>query len=217
MNQSFVLNSSSNSTLSSIIISTPPLIGFTWATISRTTVIAFSILTNFINITVFVHPKLKDPSYTYMLVIAVANFFYSSFSFISNVTTYCVTCLTYNTYFSSLFSIYFANYASAFLAFFRITVECTLSLNTLYILTNNSSFRLLSLTHNSYKYILPTLLLISAALYSFVPFAHYIGTYVDSTGNNTQYTDSLSDFYFAPFNLNMGIAVNALRLSLIVL
>jgi hypothetical protein len=210
MNQSF-----NNSTTPFSIISLIP-IGFTWSSVSRVIVTAFSILTNFVNIIVFVNPKLKDPSYSYMLTIAISNFLYSIFTHIYVVTFYCLACATYNTYFSSLFSIYFGNYAAAALGLFRITIECMLSLNTLCILTNRTW--LTTFSQNSLKFfILISLFLISSAvLYSFVPFGHYIGTYVDSKGN-TRYTDSFSSFISSPFSTNMSIAVGSLRILLIVL
>lgn len=211
MNQSVTMNTSTSSSYSygSGASTSSTLNGFTWPTLSRAIVCAFAILTCFINITVFVHPKLKDPSYKYMLVISISNFFYTLFQFIYTITSTCLTCATLNSYFVSFFLTYFIIYAAGVLSFFRITVECAVALNTYCILTNRNR-----LTRISYKLTLPILFLIAASLYSVIPIGINIGSFV--INGNAQYTIMPNSFFFSSFYSIWSIFVNSLPLFLIV-
>jgi hypothetical protein len=208
MNQSVSLNSTAPSP--STMASSIPLSGFTWPTLSRAIVTSFSALTSFMNIAVFVHPKLKDVSYKYMLIISLSNFIYSLFQLAGTIFTTCLTCATANTYLTAFFNIYFGLFSSSFLALFRITVQCTVAFNTYCILTNRNW-----LSRISYKLILPILFIISAALYTFQPIGITIGSFVSINGN-TQYIPLPNSFFLSDFYSNMLIALNVLRLALIV-
>lgn len=206
MNQS-VLNNITTTLSPSVIL----LSGFTWSSLSKVIVSGFSILTNLINIAVFLHPKLKDTSYKYMLLISISNFFYSLFSFINNITSTCTTCSTIGTFFAAFASLYLSLYAAAVLAFFRTTTECTVALYTYCILTNHAW---LTPRVNSYKLIATGMFLFAATLYSFTLFGISIGGVVDANGN-TQFSSIRNSFALSQYYSNFSIAVNSIRLSLV--
>lgn len=112
--------------------------GLTWPLYARLVVACCGIVTNAINIWVFLNPKLKDLSYNYMLISSVTNFFYLCISLMTVFFTFCINCQSSTAYLSTIYSIGFTFYFSSSLAFFRITIEVVLSLNTYCTLTNRN-------------------------------------------------------------------------------
>ncbi len=60
-------------------------------------VCVIGIITNLLNIIVFCNPKMKDPSFKFMLTISIANFFINSFS-IYGFIIYCDKCTLNRSY-----------------------------------------------------------------------------------------------------------------------
>lgn len=140
----------------------------TWDLTFRLVVLGIGIVTNIINIAVFVNPRLKDDSYKYMLTNSVTNFFYLTITFIGVLLYNCTYCPSSQTYASVVFSIGLIFYVSSCLAIFRIVVEIALSVRTYLILTNKNYERI------SYRQIIPILFVISMLYYGQQPFIYDI-------------------------------------------
>lgn len=156
-----------NNTISSTILNFPSSYSYlAWDLILRLIVLAIGILTNIVNISVFLNSKLKDISYKYMLVNSSTNLAYLAISLAGVFTYNCTYCPSSQTYPAGIFSIYFIFYVSSCLAIFRILVEIAISVRTFLILINRNFNRL------NYKQILLTLFIISMAYYFQQPFIY---------------------------------------------
>lgn len=114
--------------------------GFAWQDYIYMVVTSFGMLTNIINISVFLQIKQKDVRFKYMLWKSLGSFFYLAFSFMSEFFSNCTNCPSTKLYFSIFHSIYFVIYLSSCLALFRILVELVLCLNTFSILIGRNWF-----------------------------------------------------------------------------
>lgn len=169
----------------------------------------FGMITNFINICVFLNPKLKDTSYTYMLTISITNFFYQSFLFVSYV--FMSIPITQSTYFVNLYSIVVPQYLTVCLAIFRIIVEITLSLHTYCILINKNWMNRIPS-----KVLLPIFFLVSLLVYAQLPFTSAIGSSTDQNGIVT-YFQQPTDFGISALAKTIGVINTLLRILLAVL
>lgn len=158
-----------NNTISSTILNTPSSYSYlAWDLIIKLVVLAIGILTNMVNISVFLNSKLKDIGYKYMLANSSTNLTYLAISFAGVFTYNCAYCPSSQTYTAGIFSIYFIFYVSSCLALFRILVEIAISVRIYLILINRNFDRL------NYKQILLTLFLISMVYYFQQPFIYDI-------------------------------------------
>ena len=87
----------------------------------------FGIFSNIINIIVFMHPKLKDVSFKYLLAISISHLFYCAFSIYSTVL-YCETCLCNKTYSSQFYKLLINYYFLSCLAIFGHLCELFISM-----------------------------------------------------------------------------------------
>jgi hypothetical protein len=190
---------------------TIPSVGFTWATLSRACLGPFPILTNVVNIAVFLNPKLKDDTYKYLIFKSIANFFYSLFAWLNVIFTNCPTCATPQTYFACFFSLWFGNFIQSPLVLFRAILDNIISLYTFCILKNLNWFKRLP----SYKYITLISLIISTILSMYIPFGSGIISVVDNNGN-TKYLYRANDFFNTSLFQTVAISFNSLRYFLAV-
>lgn len=152
-----------------------PLSG-SWVYPLTTTVGIFGMVTNLINISVFVHPRLKEDSYKFMLASSTSNFFYVTFFILGYVVLMC-DCALNSSFFTALFSIAIIDYFTSCLAIFRIFIEITLTIKTYCILSNNTIFNLVK-----YQFIMIALVIVSLIYYSPICFYSYIDQGVNCDG-----------------------------------
>jgi hypothetical protein len=165
-------------------------IGLTWSTYMWTIISLFGALTNFINICVFLHPKLTDPSYRYMLSNSITNFFYLIFLFMDAIFVVCLNCLSSQTYFAALYSIAIDGYFTSCLAIYRILIDITLSVRTLRILKNKKW-----LEKVSHTWIMAFWFFFSLIFYAPQAFAYAIYTWQSSLyGTLLLYYADFNDF-----------------------
>lgn len=123
----------------------------------------FSVITNLLSITVFLHPKMNDPSFIYMLAVSVSDLFYTGF----NLHHFIYFCSDFylNKYFATqIFDLYFRSYMARCLSVFGILAEIFLSiqrymtiLNKPYLIKSAHKWLLLFLSIVSLIYNLPLL------------------------------------------------------------
>ena len=95
----------------------------------------FGVLTNILNILVFLHPKLKDSTYKFMLADSVVDMAFLLISGISIALGCGNACLpNYNTYIGQIFSVWFVNYFSRALAVLGILIEIFVSFQRLMLI-----------------------------------------------------------------------------------
>jgi len=181
----------------------------TWDLILRLVVLAIGMLTNTINIAVFLNKKLKDESYKYMLSNSITNFLYLSVTFIGVFLYNCTYCPSSQTYGAVIYSIGIIFYFSSCLAIFRIVVEIALSVRTYLILTNKSFERF------NYKNILAILLFISLLYYGQQPFAYGVGE-LSGPEDQVLYTAKANQFGNSPFAKTLIIVQFSVRIFLAV-
>lgn len=128
----------------------------------------FGILTNILNIAVFLHPKMKDVSFKYMLALAVSDVLYLSFLSASFII-YCKNCVASQTIGYVIYFIVIFYYLTGSLALFDILIENFLSIQR-YLLIQNKPFPTLI----SYKLIIIILCSISFIICLIVPFCFEI-------------------------------------------
>lgn len=182
-----------------------------WPLYARAIVAPVGVLTNFINIVVFMSPKLRDTCYRYMLTNSITNLIYLTLSFTAIFYVYCLNCKPPQTYSSAIYTIWFIHFFSSSLAIFRIEVEVILSFQTFCILTKRTW-----LNKIPYKLILIVLFAFALAIYSQQPFAFSIvrSIYEDGT---IVYTPIESEFGNSDIGKSIAIIQTTIRLFLAVI
>lgn len=130
-----------NSTTTRAITTTASLSivsSLTWQDYVRLAISSVGLITNGINISVFLNPKLKETSYRFMLAKSVANFLYLAISFANEFLVYCSTCEISSTYFANLYAITMYVYSIGTLSIYRAFIENMILLHTYCILTNKN-------------------------------------------------------------------------------
>jgi len=97
----------------------------------------FCCITNGLNIAVFLHSKMKDESFKYLLAKSISNFLYSILMIYSMIL-YCEECSINKTYASQLYRIMINYYITSCLAIFGHLCEIYVSVYHLLKLTNSS-------------------------------------------------------------------------------
>lgn len=171
----------------------------------------FGVIANILNIAVFLNPKMKDPTFKYMLAISISNFFYAAllcYGFI----IYCDECELNKSYGTQVFKIIANNYVSSSLAIFSNLVEIYLSMQRYFILTNKNS-----LQNISYKLVLLIIFLISSLYYINVLFCYDIIKYEFVYQDRvlvTSYSTALSDYSRSDFGKIITVAFVMFRIIL---
>ena len=118
----------------------------------------FGVITNIINIIVFLSPKLTDRSFRYMLANSISCIIYLGFFIIDFwvLKEFCADCEISKTKYSQIFFFLVDDYFSSVCAFFCIITDLVLTLERLFIVKNKNY-----LSRYDYKYILFFCLLFS--------------------------------------------------------
>ena len=175
----------------------------------------FGILTNLLNILVFLNAKMKDISFKYLLVTSISDLFYLvilSYSFID----LCTDCPLNNTYFTKFYDIFLFHYVAASLAIFCILTEIFLSLIRLSVLKKNNYL----LSINYFK-ILAFLFLISFIFYSpltlfkqIIPIIINKNNSNNSTNDYIEYTEVKTQLGSSSFGTITTIVLQSIRMIL---
>lgn len=143
---------------------------FDWISYLALVVCSLGVLTNLINISVFINRKLKNTCYTYMLMKSLAACFFLFSTIIDHFIVYCPNCSIRYSYLANLYAFIVTYYMSASLTIFRVLIEIILSIRTLLILFNSdlkSPSKITSLV----------LFVVSLGLYANRPFKYNISYY----------------------------------------
>jgi len=129
----------------------------------------FSIISNLFNIFVFLHPKMKDISFKYMLALSCSNLLYVSVGLYGSIL-YCETCSISKTYGTQLFKIIIEYFLASCFGLFSILIEIVISIHRYYVLENK---------HNSnkflaFKYVVPVLFATTVFIYMPVLFSYEV-------------------------------------------
>lgn len=111
-------------------------IGLTASSYVKIVISVFGMLTNLVNIIVFLSPKLKDVSYRLMMSKSVANIVYLAVAFELEIVVNCVNCAWSGSFISVWDNIAFGIYFLSCLAVFRILIDIAISIYTYCILIN---------------------------------------------------------------------------------
>lgn len=148
----------------------PDLISKIYVPISLIPIVcSFSVITNLLNIAVFLHPKMKDATFKYMLMISVSNCLYAGLLSYGYVI-YCNDCSLNSTYGTLLFKILVEYFFTSCLAMFSILVEIVISIHRYCILKNNGMFH----SQTSLRWIAICLFVFSILFYLPVVFTYEV-------------------------------------------
>ena len=120
---------------------------------------SFGILTNALNIFVFVNARLKEQIFKYMLTMSIIDLFYCILA-ITESFVLCHSCSFYNTIYRQICFIYILQYFQSCLAIMNIFIELIISMER-YMIVRNSKY----LHSISAKIVLSTLCFISLCYY----------------------------------------------------
>jgi hypothetical protein len=207
MNQTNLSTTTVATTVSSL-----PGLRVNYFTVIKLIELGFGIISNLINIFVFLSPRLKDTTYIYMLTTSCANFAYQFFHFIFAITDFCQSyCVTYQSYFLALYSLAIYNYFVTCLAFFRTEVDVLLSLHTYCILANRNWLRRIS-----WKWILPLFFVIAVVIYLDKPTSATIVATVNNRTGAITYSQRSTSLANTDLYDTIAILNTSLRVFLIV-
>ena len=150
------------------------------------------IITNIFNALVFLNPRMKDPSFKYMLAISISEIVYlSSNSFL--FVTYCENDCPINSFYSTqIYSLFIHEYVSRSMAIYNILVDIFLSIQRFMILKNKPH-----LDAKSHNWLLIILLLIAFLYYLPITFFKTINPIYNNSSNitklNQEYKLELND------------------------
>ena len=140
---------------------------------------AFGVITNVLNVIVFLNPKLEDPTFKYMLATSLNDILYLVLTS-WNIFKYCSECPLYSSFITQVYLIYLNDYFTSSLALFNILVDIVISFQRYMILINKSYCLNLS-----YKWILFILMAISLTYYFPLLFFKDILIISNTTMSNT--------------------------------
>lgn len=169
----------------------------------------FGIISNSLNICVFLNPKLKETNYRYMLADSITNMSYQALLFIGTIFGFFINISSNQFYFSAFFQISITNYFTSSLAIMRIAIEITLSVQIYCILRNKNW-----INRVSYKVMLTILGTLCVVIYLFIPFQYNIVQTIAQNGS-TQYTPVLNDFGNSSLGKSLAVSVTLFRLFLV--
>jgi hypothetical protein len=121
-------------------MSTIGIQGYLWPTYFAIATGSLGTVTNLINISVLINPKLKDTSYNYMLAKSIVNFLYLAFSIPYQTVNFCFICPYSITYAANVYNIAIGIYLMPCLAMFSIFLSIILSVYIFSILINRNWF-----------------------------------------------------------------------------
>lgn len=139
----------------------------------------FGVITNVINVIVFLNPKLEDPTFKYMLATSVSDIVYLVLT-TWNIFKYCSECPLYSSFITQVYLIYLNDYLTSSLALFNILVDILISFQRYSILINKAHC-----LNVPCKWMLLILLTISLAYYFPLVFFKDILVISNTTVSNT--------------------------------
>ena len=112
-------------------------LSISWSTVAVTVICSFGVLTNLINIAVFLNPSLKDATYRFMLSKSVVELIYVLIN-IFNILVYCgAPCdSNFTSFAGQVFNLGFSSYFTSCLAIFGVLIENFISLKRLLLIKN---------------------------------------------------------------------------------
>ena len=176
-------------------------------------VCTFGIITNGLNISVFLHSKMKDISFKYMLAISASNVLYN-FLLLYGYIIYCEDCDLNKSFGTQVFKIIVNNHLASCLAIFSNLIEIYLSLQRYFILKNKKTLQAIS-----FKQVLLLLSLISLVYYIPALFCYdivkkEIYSFNQTLANSTIYATELNVFSRSLFGKSLTISLLSLRIFL---
>lgn len=171
----------------------------------------FGVVTNGLNIAVFLNSRMKDPTFKYMLAISISNFLYTGLLSYGYVV-YCDECTLNKSYGTQVFKIIVNNYISSSLAVFSNLVEIYLSMQRYFILTNKNNLQTIS-----YKLVLFILFIVAALYYVNVLFCYDIIKYeyvYEDQVLFTHHSTALSNYSRSDFGKAITLTFVTMRIVL---
>ncbi len=175
----------------------------------------FGVITNLINVMVFVNPRITDKCFKYMLASSISDFIYLSLFLIDYfiLHLFCVSrCFTVShsshSYTVQLIFFLVNDYFSSSLAFFNILTDILLSLKRLMIVTNKYY-----VTWISYKVAIPFCYFVALLVYSPVLILKEVKE-CNSTPNSTLYTTVPTKFSQSNIGTATPIILSSIRIFL---
>lgn len=165
----------------------------------------FSMSTNLLNIIVFLHPKMKDTSFKYMLAISCSNFLYVSLG-LYGYALYCEQCPINKAYVTQLFKIIIEYFIASCFGLFSILIEIIISVHRYCVLENKNNLINKQL---AFKYVVPILFSITIVIYVPVLF-----TYEIVSINNDNYSKQKTEFGQTLVGRSMPILQSIIRIFL---
>ena len=111
--------------------------GLPWYYVAYSAICTFGVLTNMMNILVFMSPKLKDRVFKYMLISCVSELFYLLISGLASLTQCGELCTSnYYSIVGQIFTLYIFYFLAGSLAIFTVLLEIFLSFQRYMILRN---------------------------------------------------------------------------------
>lgn len=178
-----------STTLATTVASPPP---FKWSTMLNGSIYILGTLFNLICILVFIHPKLKDSTYRFMLANSVAEFCYTLIcAFIMYM--YCGPMCSQNTtsLAAQIYFVWFIEYFTSCLAIYCILIEIYISIKRYLLIINK---RILERLSNGL--VILVLGVISLIYYAPILFIYKIESYQVVVNNQTQtYYTTMSSYF----------------------
>lgn len=183
--------------------------GFAWQDYVSMVITSFGIVTNIVNIFVFMSSQLKDLTYKYMLAKSIINCVYLLLSFLNVFFIYCSYCPVTFSYLSNLYAIWISFYIIGCLGIARILIEIALSLRIMFILKNRTW-----LNGVSHQIIIVGIVVFSLGFFAYKPFGFLIQYipefniyYLVYTNFGQSRTNSLLSIIQQTFRIILGVGV----------
>ena len=122
--------------MNSTTTQSPPVVLFDWTAYLRMSFCFIGVISNLVNLSVFLSPELKDASYKFMMIKTISNIVYLSVAITTEIFSYCSKCSWFSTYSAQLFFIIGGMILPGLLTVFRLLIELSVSTYTSCILIN---------------------------------------------------------------------------------
>jgi hypothetical protein len=183
-----------------------------WILLIQPILCVFGVIANGINILVLSNSKMKDQSFTYMLVISISDFFFVGLLAYVSFNA-CDDCPFNYSFYSQLYSIYIDDYFTSCLGVFALFCELAVSIQRTFILANKSYCQ-----HFSNKLLILILFLISLFYYLHVLFFKEIIQINNNNNNSTEiiiyYQAVKNDLGKSEFGILYNVVITAFRIFL---
>jgi hypothetical protein len=187
-----------------------------WMSIINCLICIIGVFTNIINIIVFMDKKLKDPSYKYMLLLAINNTIYL-FMLVFIVFIKCGTVCDVqfaHFYSTNFYVFYFLDYFTSCLAINGILIELILSLQRLCLSFQAMKSRFLKLFHESFETFALVLFLFSFFYYAPILFLKKIVPFKTNNSSIVHYRLEETELGKSVYGKVVLITLSIIRLCL---